>query len=147
MTIRFMRSGVDVTSTAFVGEDGTTYLAGYPAGCTDEELQALGIVKVAEVPPPPPPPPGPVVPPFITARQAKSALLLSGWLGGTDEEVEANGYLLFDSMQEPNRSLGRIAWRESNDFQRDNPMVVEMISVLNKTKEQGDELFILGATL
>lgn len=57
MTTKYMRGGVNVTDAAFVGDDGTTYLAGYPAGCTDEELQALDIVKVIEGPPPPEPPP------------------------------------------------------------------------------------------
>lgn len=92
-------------------------------------------------------PSAPAIPQAITARQAKSAILLAGWLGATDEQVEANGYLLFDSMPEPNRSLGRIAWRESNDFQRDNPLVIAMLQALGKTPQQGDALFVQGATL
>lgn len=54
MRTRYFRNGIDITNIDFIGSDGTTYLAGYAAGCTDEELVALGITKVVEAPPPAP---------------------------------------------------------------------------------------------
>lgn len=86
-------------------------------------------------------------PQSVTARQAKSALLQAGWLGSTDEQVEANGYALFDAMPEPQRSLGRIAWRESNDFLRSNVWVIAMLQALGKTPQQGDDLFVAANKL
>ncbi len=87
------------------------------------------------------------VPFAVTSRQAKSALLNAGWLGSTDEQVEANGYALFDGMPEPQRSLGRIAWRESNEFQRNNVWVVAMLQALGKTSAQGDALVVAAKAI
>lgn len=81
------------------------------------------------------------VPQFVTAKQAKLALLKAGWLGKTDEEVEENAYKLFDSLQEPHRSRGRIAWRESEAFGRYTPLVIAMAAQLGKTSDHLDDVF------
>jgi hypothetical protein len=56
VTTKYIRRGADVTHADFVGDDGTTYLAGFAAGCTDDELAALDITKVVEAPPTQPAP-------------------------------------------------------------------------------------------
>lgn len=90
-------------------------------------------------------PSAPVVPTAVTSRQAKSALLLAGWLGSTREAVQSNGLAMFDALPEPQRSLGGLAWLESTEFQRSNPWVIAMGQAMGKTSADIDQLFIAAA--
>lgn len=87
------------------------------------------------------------VPFAVTARQAKRALLDAGWVGATDEAVQTNMLALFSAFPEPQRSQAIIDWRESQEFQRSNPLIAAMGPVLRKTPAQIDALFVEAARL
>lgn len=90
----------------------------------------------------PPEIPAPVdpVPPKVTRRQARQALFLSGIpLASVDA--------LIDALPEPSRTVSRIFWEDSNDFERTNSTLNAMASALNLTQPQLDDLFRLAQTL
>lgn len=80
-----------------------------------------------------------VVPQIVTARQMKKALAIAGKLSTIEAYI--------NSMPEPNKTLVGIEFRESNEFQRNNPLLNQMAPLLGLTASQVDDLFILAATL
>lgn len=94
-----------------------------------------GLIDLYNTPPEPTPAPAPSVPSHITMRQARRALLQSGYLS----QVVA----LIDSMPED----ARIDWEFSSVVLRNYPLVAALASSLSLTEAQIDDLFILGATL
>ena len=90
---------------------------------------------------PAPRPPAPAsVPAKVTRRQARQALFLSGVSLAT---VDA----LIDALPEPSRTVSRIFWEDSNDFERTNSTLNAMAAALNLTPPQLDDLFRLAQTL
>lgn len=83
----------------------------------------------------------PTMPIFsVTPRQMRIALVLSGI---SIESIET----AIDSLPEPDRSITRITWEYSVEFQRNNPVLIAMAPVLGLTSLQVDQLFQLAGTL
>lgn len=80
------------------------------------------------------------VPKIVTPRQIRLALILSGVSLDIIETA-------INSLPEPQKSMTRITWEYSVEFQRTNPMISAMSPMLGLTSEQIDNLFILAATL
>lgn len=80
------------------------------------------------------------VPLTVTPRQIRVALILSGISLDLIEQT-------INSLEEPNRSIVRVTWEYSVEFQRNNPFIVSMAPLLNLTESQVDQLFILASTL
>jgi len=80
------------------------------------------------------------VPQTVTPRQFRLALLMSGISLST---IEA----MIDSLPEPDKSITRITWEYSIEFQRNNPLLNAMAPNLGFTQQQIDELFQLASTL
>lgn len=81
-----------------------------------------------------------VVPLVVTPRQMRIALVMSGI---SIETVEA----MIDSLPEPQKSITRITWEYSTEFQRTNPLLVQMAPALGLTEAQVDQMFKLAITL
>lgn len=82
----------------------------------------------------------PPVPPEVTRRQAKQALLLAGILGAVQGAIDA----IPDATQ---RSLAQIEWDDSQAFERNRPILITLAGALGLTSGQLDELFITAAGL
>lgn len=76
----------------------------------------------------------------VTPRQMRLALSMSGISLSTIETV-------INSLPEPMKSETRITWEYSVEFQRNNPLLNTMASVLGLTNQQIDNLFALASTL
>jgi hypothetical protein len=80
------------------------------------------------------------VPQTVTPRQIRIALVMSGISIST---IEA----MIDSLPEPDRSITRITWEYSVEFQRNNPLLNAIAPIFGFTQQQIDELFQLASTL
>ncbi len=80
------------------------------------------------------------VPQAVTPRQIRIALVMAGIPISTIETA-------IDSLPEPQKSVTRITWEYSVEFQRNNPLLVAMAPMLNMTTQQVDDLFALASTL
>lgn len=95
-----------------------------PQGCT--------VVHEADPPP---------VPDKLTRRQARQILWSAK--GVTFDQIRT----YISGLQEPTRTLGLIFFDESNDFERNNPMLLALAPGLGLTSDDLDALFIAGAAL
>jgi len=84
--------------------------------------------------------PAPVVPESITRRQARQVLVLNGISLATVDAV-------IGALPEPTRTIAQIFWVDSNDFERHNPMLLQLAPMLGLTSQQLDLLFRQAATL
>lgn len=80
------------------------------------------------------------VPSTVTPRQIRLALIMSGVTLSTIEAA-------IDSLPEPRRSVAKVTWEYSVEFQRGNPLIASMGPALGLTDAQIDQLFMLAATL
>jgi hypothetical protein len=80
------------------------------------------------------------VPQTVTPRQIRIALVMSGISLST---IEA----MIDSLPEPDRSITKITWEYSVEFQRNNPLLNAIAPIFGFTQQQIDELFQLASTL
>lgn len=76
------------------------------------------------------------VPQSVTRRQFKLGLLAIDLLDDVETMIAAS----------TDRAL-QINWSEALDFERNNPFVLQMASLLGKSEAEVDDLFRLGATL
>ena len=81
-----------------------------------------------------------VTPAVVTPRQIRIALVVSGFSLSTIESA-------IDSLPEPNRSIAKITWEYSVEFQRNNPLLSSMAPMLGLSEAQIDGLFALASTL
>jgi hypothetical protein len=79
------------------------------------------------------------VPPEVTMRQARLALLNAGLLSAVETAI--------DALPEPPRTAARIEWDHSNTVQRNNAFVLQLGGLLGLTPQQLDSLFIAAAQL
>ena len=79
------------------------------------------------------------VPPAVTMRQARLALLAAGAL------TTANGIIAGMSGKEGDAA--RIEWEYALLVERDSPLVVSMTSMLNLTEAEVDNLFVAASAL
>ena len=52
-----------------------------------------------------------------------------------------------NSLPEPNRTMAKITWEYSVEFQRNNPLLVAVAPALGLTSKQVDDLFTLASKL
>ncbi len=76
----------------------------------------------------------------VTPRQMRIALVMSGISLST---IEA----LIDNLPEPTKTVTKVTWEYSVEFQRNNPLLNTMAPILGLNKEQVDSLFRLASTL
>ena len=81
------------------------------------------------------------VPLTITKRQAKQQLLLAGLL----DDVELG---ITNITNETEKRLAQIYWEDSQEFERNHPMLISLgNSILGLTEQQLDDLFIEASKL
>jgi hypothetical protein len=76
----------------------------------------------------------------VTPRQMRIALVMSGISLETIESI-------IDGLPEPQRTITKVTWEYSVEFQRNNTLLNAMAPILGLTKEQVDNLFALASTL
>lgn len=79
----------------------------------------------------------PTIPQEVTRFQALAALHLAGLL----EQVEA---IMADQATD---MLTVLAWKNTQEFKRTSPMVLNMVQALGLSDEQLDNLFITASTI
>jgi len=96
--------------------------------------QRDGVVELPE--------PVPVVrvPSSVTRRQARQALLLAGLLDDVQPAINA----IPDTVQ---RGMAQIEWDDSQEFQRQRPLVVSIGLAIGLDSDALDQLFITAAGL
>lgn len=82
----------------------------------------------------------PPVPQSVTRRQARQALLLHGLLENVDPLIAA----IPDATQ---RGLAQIEWGDSQDFERNRPLLILIGTALGLDSAGLDALFIQAAAL
>lgn len=87
----------------------------------------------------PAPPAPPVVPPSVTMRQARLALLGAGLLDDVDAAINA--------LPSPQKEAARIEWEYSQEVQRHNGFVSVLAPLLGLTDAQTDALFLVAEGL
>ena len=87
----------------------------------------------------PAPPAPPVVPPSVTMRQARLALLGAGLLASVDAAINA--------LPSPQKEAARIEWEYSQEVQRHNGFVSVLAPLLGLTEAQTDALFLVAEGL
>lgn len=78
--------------------------------------------------------------PSISPRQIRQALIINGV---TLSEIET----ALDSLEEPTKSLAKIAWEYSVEFDRLDPLVIQVAQMLEWSETDMDELWLFAATL
>lgn len=96
--------------------------------CTTGEVREVTIV-----------PPAPVIPPSVTMRQARLALLGAGLLDGVEAAIAA--------MESPQREAVRIEWEYAATVERGNALMQSLGQALGMADDQIDQLFIAAAGL
>lgn len=85
------------------------------------------------------PAPAPVVPSFVTMRQARLALLGAGKLAAVDTAIA--------SLSSPAKEAAQIEWEYSNEVQRHNGFVAQLGPALGLDSAALDGLFIAAGGL
>ncbi len=98
-----------------------------------------GEAFVPAPPAPPAPPHPPVVPPSVTMRQARLALLGAGLLDDIDAAINA--------LPSPQKEAARIEWEYSQEVHRHNGFVSVLAPLLGLTEAQTDALFLVAGGL
>ena len=106
----------------------------------DEVVLWTGVdwVVLPERPPLPEPAP-PAVPPSVTMRQARLALLGAGLLASVDAAI--------DSLPRPQKEAAKIEWEYATEVQRSSGLVPMMVVALGLDDAALDALFIGAAAL
>lgn len=84
---------------------------------------------------PPAPAPQPQVPLQVSRRQARQALLLAGLL----DQVPAKIALIEDTTK---RGMAQIEWEDSQVFERNRPLLIEIAAAIGLDAAGLDKLFI-----
>lgn len=80
------------------------------------------------------------IPQIVTPRQLKTQLVLSGI---NLSDIDA----LISQLDEPQKTITKIAWEYSTDFDRNNPMILAFAPMLNLTETDVDNIFIAASQL
>jgi hypothetical protein len=91
-------------------------------------------------PAPMPEPSGPSVPPSVTMRQGRLALLGIGMLATVDEAIAS-------IPDETARAAAEIEWQYANTIERNSAFVQQLAAGLGLSETQLDDLFIQAATI
>lgn len=84
--------------------------------------------------------PQPSIPPKVTRRQARQALLLAGKLQMVEPAINA----IPDATQ---RAMIMIEWQDSLEFERTRPSLIALAAAIGMTSADLDALFIQAAKL
>lgn len=79
------------------------------------------------------------VPPAVSARQARLALLGAGMLDAVEQALQA--------MAGAEGQAARIEWEYATEIQRESPLVLGLGEALGLDASQIDQLFITASTL
>lgn len=84
---------------------------------------------------------GPVPPVLapLSPRQIRLVLAAQGLLATAEAAL--------DALEEPVRSQALIEWEYATEFQRDNPLLLQVADALDLTDEQIDTLWLAGMAL
>ena len=95
---------------------------------TPEEIEELGdIVKI-------------LIPESISKRQARQQLIIDGLYNNVQQ--------IIDSIEdETQRLLTQVFWEDSNTFERNHPMLIELGAALGLTEAELDIMFIKASKL
>lgn len=80
------------------------------------------------------------VPSSVSPRQIRIALIMTGFSLDLIENT-------INSLPEPDKSIVRVTWEYSVEFQRNNAVLLSMAPVLGLSDSQIDDLFRLASTL
>ncbi|NVM41385.1 hypothetical protein HWX16_13730, partial [Ochrobactrum intermedium] len=72
--------------------------------------------------------------PSLTARQLRLGLLSLGQLQAVPDAISA--------LPEPNKSQAEIEWQFASQFQRQHPLIAQLIPILGLTDEQVDAVWL-----
>lgn len=130
MQIETIETGAVLTERDFYDRHPCT---AFPQPLTDEALLGFGarIVPAHHVP---------TVPASVTRRQARQALLLAGLLGNVQSAIDA----IPDSTQ---RGMAQIEWDDSQAFERNRPLLIQIGVALGLDDAGLDALFVQAAAL
>lgn len=78
--------------------------------------------------------------PSVTPRQIRQALILNGV---TLADIDA----ALDNLEEPTKSLAKVAWEYSVEFDRLDPLVIQVAQMLEWSDADMDQLWSFAATL
>lgn len=81
----------------------------------------------------------PIIPQIVTNAQFRLALIESG-------QSISNINAFINSKEEPIRDVLNSLWEYANHFERQNPQLIQMATLLGLTSEKLDNLFILANT-
>lgn len=96
---------------------------------------AIGGTYVGGIYTPPPPAAKPAAPEIVSARQARLALLRAGLLDAVETAVAGMSAEV------------RLTWEYAVEIRRDDPLLVNLATMLGLTEAQIDDLFLLAASL
>lgn len=80
------------------------------------------------------------LPDSVTRKQLKLQLTLSGFNMSTIDTA-------INSLPEPNKSIALISWNDSSEFDRNNPLLQALASMLGLTDSELDQIFIDASKL
>ena len=148
----FERKGYESSLTGFAAEVGqldvNAFLSAFNTASLDEKAAATAALadkdaqivaleaQVAELAPPT----VNGVPQVVTRRQARQALLLAGLLDSVQAAISA----IQDTTQ---RRLAQIEWDDSQNFERQRPLLISLATGLGLTSAQLDQLFVTASGL
>ncbi len=113
-------------STTITQRTGQPWLRGWDViALTPEEIEAAQKARV---------------PRSVTRRQARQALLLAGLLDNVQPAINA----IPDPVQ---RGMAQIEWDDSQQFERERPLLITLATALGLGAEALDNLFIQAAQL
>lgn len=81
-----------------------------------------------------------VVPVSVSRRQARQQLLMAGLLSAVEPAIAA-------ITDDTTRQLMQIYWEDSTAFERDNPYLIQLATVLGMDADALDDAFIAAAQL
>lgn len=83
-----------------------------------------------------------VVPSFVTPRQIRIALVVTG-----NQAILDNITSILSQLPEPNKSIATITWEYSTEIYRSNPILNQLAPMLGITSDELDNFFIIASTL
>jgi hypothetical protein len=128
----------DITYESFsIVSSGTSFEITFSNELSSGDIEALSILVIKHKPVPIP---KGMPDTSVTARQVRTALILSGV---TLDQISG----ILDSLPEPNKTVAKVAWEHSYRFHRDNELVISLAPAVGLTTEDLDNLWVLAKSL
>lgn len=87
----------------------------------------------------------PEVPPVVSMRQAKIALVMSDPINAIGSNALESITQTIDGLPEPDRTVAKITWEYAVDVERSNPLIEQVAAMLSLSNDDIDALFIKAA--